>query len=73
MIQNLFQVITVNHYIKNEKNKRPCGFSVKEMADKALEFDFGQTIFEDIQHNVTNDAGQPLSSETAELAIIGFK
>ena len=46
------------------------GLSLAEMRDKALKFDFGKQFFDEVCRTVTNDAGEPLLPEVAEMVII---
>ena len=72
-IKYLFQAVTINDYIEDEQRSRPLGVSLKEMVDKAIEFDFGEKIIQEISQSVTNDAGENLNSESTQLAMVGFK
>ena len=43
------------------------------MADKAIEFDFGEKIIQEISQSLTNDAGENLNPECTQFAVVGFK
>ena len=44
-----------------------------EMKHKAIEFDFGQTFLDEIWNTVTNDAGELLMPEVAQMVITEMK
>ena len=43
------------------------------MKAKALEFDFGQRFFDEVCQTTTNDAGELLMPEVAEIIIVEMK
>ena len=43
------------------------------MKAKALEFDFGQRFFDEVCQTVTNDAGELLMPEVAQMVITEMK